>query len=240
VGVIAILIFVLSIPAQDLHADTIRTSYDVKQYEVGTIFLHPGSLTYNGQSFIREVSSGDVQSQYELISINSPSAVANSAPLLKFSEQSYGVSFQYPSNWKIDERVFPDAVPNVIGSSPIVTLRPTNNPENVWVDVFVAELFPVLGEFGKLSASVQLEIQSLKNAGFSIEAVDQTSLGGNDAYGLVFKQPLSSFKNREVITHVNGKEYRFWYLALPELYETYLDDVRVMHNSFEISGGKFQ
>jgi plastocyanin len=152
--------------------------------------------------------------------------------LLTYTDPTYGITFQYPSNWQQIETSFTEfPITDPVSPRAIVALAPNDNKEEVQVLISVRNLPSVLGQFNDLTVITNLETEAQRNLGSTILDTSSTMVGGNEASEIVYVS--GTFKNRLLITLIGERQFTIHYSA-PEgqLYDTYLPGVQLIQDSF--------
>jgi tetratricopeptide (TPR) repeat protein len=146
---------------------------------------------------------------------------------LTYENPTYGITMQYPSNWK------ETPAPQIEGNKPIVKLIPDTQEAyvEVYITIFVYDLSP------QVTTQEELNVQNIDFVQRNARILDSgptTISGGNSAYYFEI-----SFKNQAehalaISTIMNNKEYWIQFGALPEIYDRYLPIGEQMISSVQI------
>jgi hypothetical protein len=146
---------------------------------------------------------------------------------LTYENPTYGITMQYPSNWK------ETPAPQQEGDKPVVKLIPDSQEAYIeaYIQIFVYDLSP------QVTTQEELNVQNIDFVQTNARILDSgptTISGGNPAYFFEL-----SFKNQAehalaISTIMNNKEYWIQFGALPEIYDRYLPIAEQMISSLQI------
>jgi PsbP-like protein len=169
-------------------------------------------------------------------------ARAASQGLLIYNSPVLGISIQYPSDWSLRQYEYNPAVNNTLVGfySPSKPASELGNISGVsgnfvpYLDIFVFSSKNV-----SLNDIVKDRINTInKSSNFVINETKPISLKGNQsAYSIVYNSMAQGehFKKMQVYTLSHNIVYLITFTAQDALFSNYLDPIRKMINSFEVT-----
>jgi len=158
-----------------------------------------------------------------------------------YVNENCGVSINYPSDWKFDEKMQNDAT---LPINYIVKFQPNNEED----------LMSIVGiELNDISHLPDRSLESIKTSEENsitmggkgiIETSESISISGNDAQKIVYTAPGENneiLKKMEIDVLAYNREYKITFdTSSIELYQKYISTVEEMIGTFEINKPTFE
>jgi hypothetical protein len=189
------------------------------------------------------ISGGMEQHAFSQLSEQDNNNSATQSPgFLTYTNATYGVTIQYPSNWTVDNTEFPgDPLTQIVGFFAPFESRIDAYAERLWI----AQEQQSFSEDFDLAQYAEQIVSNYNSTltDFNLDEIDtQTArLGNNDspAYRIVYTERLQpdniDLKTLEIGTVIEDKVYIITYHAETARYEQYLPIIEEMINSIELS-----
>jgi hypothetical protein len=152
-----------------------------------------------------------------------------------YINEDCGVSIDYPSDWKLEEKTLDDATRPV---NYIVEFRP-NNDEG-FTSIVGIELDDISHESIRTSKTHNITMGGIG----IIETSETISVAGHDAQKIVYTVPRENndrFKKMEIDVLAFNREYKITFdTTSTDLYQKYIQTVEEMIMTFEIDEPTFE
>ena len=188
------------------------------------------------------VAMSGEQHAFSQLSEQDNNSATSPAGFLTYSNATYGVTIQYPSNWTVDNTEFPgDPLTQIVGFFSPFESRVDTYAERLWI---AQEQQSFSGDFDLAQYAEQI-VSNYNSTltDFNLDEIDTETarLGNNDspAYRIVYTERLQpdniDLKTLEIGTVIEDKVYIITYHAETARYDQYLPIIEEMINSIELS-----
>jgi hypothetical protein len=188
------------------------------------------------------VAMSGEQHAFSQLSEQDNNSATSPADFLTYSNATYGVTIQYPSNWTVDNTEFPgDPLTQIVGFFAPFESRVDTYAERLWI----AQEQQSFSEDFDLAQYAEQIVSNYNSTltDFNLDEIDTETarLGNNDspAYRIVYTERLQpdniDLKTLEIGTVIEDKVYIITYHAETARYDQYLPIIEEMINSIELS-----
>lgn len=153
-----------------------------------------------------------------------------------YVNENCGVSINYPSDWKLEEKIQNDATQPV---NYIVQFQPNNEEDSITIVGIELDDISHLPERTLENIKTNEENNITMGGIGIIESSEAMSVAGNDAQKIVYNVPGENndrLKKMDIDVLAYNREYKITYdTSSVELYEKYISTVEEMIRTFQIN-----
>lgn len=158
-----------------------------------------------------------------------------------YVNENCGVSINYPSDWKLEEKIQNDATQPV---NYIVQFQPNNEEDSITIVGIELDDISHLPERTLENIKTNEENNITMGGIGIIETSEAMSVAGNDAQKIVYNVPGENndrLKKMDIDVLAYNREYKITYdTSSVELYEKYISTVEEMIKTFQINEPTFE
>ena len=158
-----------------------------------------------------------------------------------YVNENCGVSINYPSDWKLEEKIQNDATQPV---NYIVQFQPNNEEDSITIVGIELDDISHLPERTLENIKTNEENNITMGGIGIIESSEAMSVAGNDAQKIVYNVPGENndrLKKMDIDVLAYNREYKITYdTSSVELYEKYISTVEEMIRTFQINEPTFE
>lgn len=158
-----------------------------------------------------------------------------------YVNENCGVSINYPSDWKLEEKIQNDATQPV---NYIVQFQPNNEEDSITIVGIELDDISHLPERTLENIKTNEENNITMGGIGIIETSEAMSVAGNDAQKIVYNVPGENndrLKKMDIDVLAYNREYKITYdTSSVELYEKYISTVEEMIRTFQINEPTFE
>lgn len=158
-----------------------------------------------------------------------------------YVNENCGVSINYPSDWKLEEKIQNDATRPV---NYIVQFQPNNEEDSITIVGIELDDISHLPERTLENIKTNEENNITMGGIGIIESSEAMSVAGNDAQKIVYNVPGENndrLKKMDIDVLAYNREYKITYdTSSVELYEKYISTVEEMIRTFQINEPTFE
>ena len=158
-----------------------------------------------------------------------------------YVNENCGISINYPSDWKLEEKMQNDATQPV---NYIVQFQPDNEEDSITIVGIELDDISHLPERSLESIRTNEENNITMGGIGIIETSEAMSVAGNDAQKIVYTVPGENndrLKKMDIDVLAYNREYKITYdTSSIELYQKYISTVEEMIKTFEINEPTFE
>lgn len=158
-----------------------------------------------------------------------------------YVNENCGLSINYPSDWKLEEKIQNDATQPV---NYIVQFQPNNEEDSITIVGIELDDISHLPERTLENIKTNEENNITMGGIGIIESSEAMSVAGNDAQKIVYNVPGENndrLKKMDIDVLAYNREYKITYdTSSVELYEKYISTVEEMIRTFQINEPTFE
>lgn len=158
-----------------------------------------------------------------------------------YVNENCGISINYPSDWKLEEKIQNDATQPV---NYIVQFQPNNEEDSITIVGIELDDISHLPERTLENIKTNEENNITMGGIGIIETSEAMSVAGNDAQKIVYNVPGENndrLKKMDIDVLAYNREYKITYdTSSVELYEKYISTVEEMIKTFQINEPTFE
>lgn len=158
-----------------------------------------------------------------------------------YVNENCGLSINYPSDWKLEEKIQNDATKPV---NYIVQFQPNNEEDSITIVGIELDDISHLPERTLENIKTNEENNITMGGIGIIESSEAMSVAGNDAQKIVYNVPGENndrLKKMDIDVLAYNREYKITYdTSSVELYEKYISTVEEMIRTFQINEPTFE
>lgn len=158
-----------------------------------------------------------------------------------YVNENCGLSINYPSDWKLEEKIQNDATQPV---NYIVQFQPNNEEDSITIVGIELDDISHLPERTLENIKTNEENNITMGGIGIIESSEAMSVAGNDAQKIVYNVPGENndrWKKMDIDVLAYNREYKITYdTSSVELYEKYISTVEEMIRTFQINEPTFE